>query len=340
MKKHGKRYYLFLGFHILLAILICCAYLNKIISPITFSYFGLLALAFPILIIIHFIFTFIWLLKRDIIFLPMMIFSLFLFFPMKKFIHFGGKTAVKKENVLKILTYNTRYANQGVSLRSLDNYITKQNPDIAFFQEIYTRQWRTNDVFLTERYNAVYDLVGISSAYPIAYKQKLLLPGNAYACMADVVKGEDTIRCISAYLEPIYLNKKLFQLENPSDAKSKTILVTRKLARGHKMHQKQIDILTKYIKDSPYPIIVCGDFNSVPLSYEYFSMKGNLQDVFELSGEGLGLSFYDYFYPIRIDYILADKNFTPLSTHVDQSVKFSDHYPVISTLEFNPPNKL
>ena len=43
---------------------------------------------------------------------------------------------------------------------------------------------------------------------------------------------------------------------------------------------EQADTIAKYIQQSPYPVIVCGDFNDVPGSYAYRTVKGNLQDVF------------------------------------------------------------
>ncbi len=333
--KQTKKNYLFFTIHCIVAILLCSVYLNIFIPPKTFPYFGIVALFFPILFCIHLIFTFVWLIKKEMVFVPFLLLTVLSLFPIRKYIHFGGETQKneKSEKQLKVLTYNIRYANKSKDLTALEDFIVKEDVDIAFFQEIYTRQWRSKETFLADRYNAVFDLIGISSKYPIINKQKIILPGNGYACFADIQKGQDTIRCMSLYLEPMALNKSIFKIRKMDEAKDKTQIATEKLSAGFKKHQVQIDLLSKYIKESPYPVIVCGDFNSVPLSYEYFALKKELTDVFEVSGNGLGMTFYDYFYPIRIDYILTSKDFLPLESYVDNKINFSDHYPVLSTLQ-------
>ncbi len=337
IRNRKKSNYIFLIIHSIIVVLLCSVYLNKFITPKIFPYLGIVAILFPILLIIHVILTFIWLLKEEIVFIFFMLFTGVLFFPLKKYIHFGNnytQDKVKnKSHQLKILTYNIRYANNSKDLRALEQYIIDQDIDIAFFQEIYTRQWRSKETFLADRYNAVFDLVGISSKYPIINKQKIILPGNGYACSADIQTEKSIIRCLSIYLEPMFLNKNYFKIKKVDEAGSKTKIVAEKLTTGFKKHQVQIDLLTKYIQESPHPVIICGDFNSVPLSYEYFALKQDMQDVFELSGKGLGMTFYDYFYPIRIDYIFTSSQFLPLESFVNTKVNYSDHNPVTAVME-------
>lgn len=86
-----------------------------------------------------------------------------------------------------------------------------------------------------------------------------------------------------------------------------------------------------FIKKSPYPVILAGDFNSVPNSYEYYTISDILQDCFLEAGNGFSTSFHDYKFPIRIDYIFSSKELKPLSYKVDRTRKLSDHYPVMAT---------
>jgi endonuclease/exonuclease/phosphatase (EEP) superfamily protein YafD len=332
--KNSKSNYLFLIIHSMVAVLLCLVYLNKFIEPKTFPYLGLLALIYPILITIHLLFTILWIIKRQMVFIPFFIFTFFLLFPIKKYVHFGKANNQQIiNNELKILTYNIRYANNNKNLQALEDYIMQKDIDIAFFHEIYTRQWRSKEIFLAERYNAAFDLIGISSKYPIINEQKIILPDNGFAGMVDIQKDQDIIRCFSIYLEPMYLNKDILKISTIAQFKNNLEIIIDKLLKGFKKHEVQIDLLTKYIKESPYPVIVCGDFNSVPLSYEYFTLKKDLIDVFEESGKGLGWTFYDYYYPIRIDYIFASNDFDTNLCYVDKNVNFSDHYPVLATLQ-------
>ena len=334
--KKSKLNYLILIIHLSITILLFLTYFNKFIEPKTFPYLGLLALIYPILIALYCLFTIFWLIKRQLIFVPFFIITLFLLFPIKKYVHFGEMNNQPiRNNELKILTYNIRYANDNKDLQALENYIHQKDIDIAFFHEIYTRQWRSKEIFLAERYNAAFDLIGISSKYPIINEQKIILPGNGFACLVDIQKDQDIIRCFSIYLEPMNLSKNLFKANSLKHFGDNLELITEKLIKGFQKHQVQIDLLSKYIKESPYPVLVCGDLNSVPLSYEYFTLKKDLTDVFEESGKGLGWTFYDYYYPIRIDYIFASNSFTPMQCYVDKTITISDHYPVLATLKLN-----
>ena len=77
------------------------------------------------------------------------------------------------------------------------------------------------------------------------------------------------------------------------------------MKRSYKKRAVQVDIIQKHIKKSPYPIIVCGDFNDTPLSYAYNIIKNNLADAFSISAKGIGTSFVKI-PALRIDYILHD----------------------------------
>lgn len=100
-------------------------------------------------------------------------------------------------------------------------------------------------------------------------------------------------------------------------------------------HEDQIRKIRKVIDFSPYPVILAGDFNSVPNSYEYYNLGRDLQDAFLTVGNGASTSFHDYKVPLRIDYIFTSKSIIPLSYKVDHSVKLSDHYPVIAEFLLN-----
>ena len=54
---------------------------------------------------------------------------------------------------------------------------------------------------------------------------------------------------------------------------------------------EQTEIVRKQIDESPYPSVICGDFNAVPNSYTYFKIKGDRQDVFLSKSFGIGKSY-------------------------------------------------
>jgi endonuclease/exonuclease/phosphatase (EEP) superfamily protein YafD len=67
-----------------------------------------------------------------------------------------------------------------------------------------------------------------------------------------------------------------------------------KLKTAYQYRGAQADILHQKITESPYPVIVCGDFNDVPNSYTYFKVRDDLQDAFLKKGSRHGPHFQVY----------------------------------------------
>ena len=111
-----------------------------------------------------------------------------------------------------------------------------------------------------------------------------------------------------------------------------------KLKRGVVRRSLQADMLKEKIAESPHPYILTGDFNDVPNSYTYFTVKNkNLQDAFLQTGLGVGRT-YSYIAPtLRIDYI-----FTTVDFHIRQFNRiiknYSDHYMLVTDVQLKKPN--
>lgn len=101
-----------------------------------------------------------------------------------------------------------------------------------------------------------------------------------------------------------------------------------------KRRGKQTNIVTTEIAKSPYPSVICGDFNDVPNSYTYFQIKGNRQDAFLKKSFGIGRTFNSLALTLRIDYILPTKDFTVHQFGlIDEGL--SDHTMLVSDLSLN-----
>lgn len=85
--------------------------------------------------------------------------------------------------------------------------------------------------------------------------------------------------------------------------------------------------MQKLISESPYPVIVCGDFNSQPSSYVYRTISKELQDGFVNCGNSLASSYRFGGGFFRIDYILYSDIFEGVA-YQTKPWTFSDHYPV------------
>ncbi len=95
-------------------------------------------------------------------------------------------------------------------------------------------------------------------------------------------------------------------------------------------------LLPDKIKQSPFPVLLCGDMNDVPNSYAYRTLRGNRKDAFLEKGFGIGKTytsatsrFLGKLPTLRIDYIFADPGIeTTQFTQVNK--KLSDHQALIA----------
>ena len=85
---------------------------------------------------------------------------------------------------------------------------------------------------------------------------------------------------------------------------------------------------------SPYPVIICGDFNDVPNSYAYNTIGKGTHDAFTDKGTGIGRTYAGVSPTLRIDHIFADKHFN-IEQYIRARKKISDHYPLITDLFYN-----
>lgn len=95
---------------------------------------------------------------------------------------------------------------------------------------------------------------------------------------------------------------------------------------------EQADLIAKHIKNCNYPVILCGDFNDVPMSYTYHTIANSLTDAFRKSGNGVGATYTGTYMPFRIDFILYSKGLKAVD-YKTGNISLSDHYPVSSTLQ-------
>lgn len=139
--------------------------------------------------------------------------------------------------------------------------------------------------------------------------QSFLFTGNDYRGLKIIKKADNTDSVVEA---------------------SKGIIT--KFRKSYRVRSHQADLVKEQLNKSIYPEIVCGDFNDVPNSYTYFTIKGERQDAFVEKGFGLGRTFVFISPTLRIDYILADKSFEVLQ-YKKTKLPYSDHFPLVADLK-------
>ena len=115
-------------------------------------------------------------------------------------------------------------------------------------------------------------------------------------------------------------------------AKEDSQKLLQRMQVSFKKQQEQAEMLSAHMDASPYRNIVMGDFNNSAFSYVYNLIKSkNLRDSFKVAGEGFGKTFEFDLFPLRIDFILVDKDFEVLNFKTFDE-QFSDHYPISSRI--------
>ncbi len=103
-----------------------------------------------------------------------------------------------------------------------------------------------------------------------------------------------------------------------------------KVRRAMMLRKGQAEIIQEMVSNDTHPTIFTGDFNDVPNSYAYATIKGDkFQDVFLEKGFGIGRTFNDISPTLRIDYLFATKDFEVLQFN-RIARNLSDHYMLVA----------
>ena len=314
--------------HLFIIVLLSGTMLNDYVSPKVFPYLNLLSLAFPVLMILNVMLCLFWIIlwkKRAFFFIAV---TLMMIMPIRRWVNWTSKVSDKPN--LKMVTMNVKFNTFGK--HEIEDYLSKSNADIILTQEcragfeVPAYPYRVSNL----------DIVALNSKTEIIKQEKLATFSNGNAFYADIKFNGIIIRLVNVYLNPFSFDKQMVKpVEDLQENKTKVKDIIRKLVPTFKIHQKEIVDIRKAIDNSPYPVILAGDFNAVPNSYEYYELGKGLTDAFVAVGRGSSTSFHDYKFPIRIDYIFTSKEIKPVSYRVDRSVKISDHFPVIAEFKID-----
>ncbi len=153
---------------------------------------------------------------------------------------------------------------------------------------------------------------------------------------ADVKVNHQTVRVFTVHLQSVRFGTEEYESLDKIKRREKSGLkdaatIVGKLKKGYRFRGNQADIVHDFVQKSPYPAILCGDFNDVPNSYTYFTIKDNLQDAFLQKGAGVGRTFRFISPTLRIDYIFADKKYSINQFH-RLTVPWSDHYGIMADM--------
>lgn len=325
-------------FNSLLAFALLLAYLLPHIPPKSFPFLSVLSLGVPLLILGNLLFLLFWAIRLKRQFLLSLLVLAVGYNHILSWIQFSG-AGENNDDDLKIMSYNVRMFNAYKWVdddeipQKITNFIQEKDPDILVTQEHYVGVAGLREIypysFTKLKDNGSEFGSAIFSKFPIIREHSLDFPqdGNNNAIYVDIVKNEDTLRVYNIHFQSLNIKPEIHELQSEDSKK----LIGR-IGNGFKMQQMQAEILMEDVEGSPYKNIILGDFNNTAFSYIYRTIKGDkYQDAFRQAGNGFSQTFNINYFPLRIDFLLIDKNIKVSSYDVFR-VKYSDHFPVMTSI--------
>ncbi|MDY0342487.1 MAG: endonuclease/exonuclease/phosphatase family protein [Lentimicrobium sp.] len=233
--------------------------------------------------------------------------------------------------------YMPRAADAPIKRNQVLSDLLIQSPDLMFFQEFHFGKIKSDDpvykqyphYFPKEHSNTNV----IFSTYPLTHGGKLSSDGEVFAVYADAAFPEQTIRLINVHLRSIMLTNERELLQPSVDETiqrstvRKLLRTFRKLRSAFKHRAIEIKALNALIVDSPFPVLLAGDFNDTPASYAYRQINRQLNDASFLRGKGWRRTYLESTFPLKIDHIFAAPQID--SRYYERlTLDYSDHYPV------------
>ncbi|CAL2083713.1 endonuclease/exonuclease/phosphatase family protein [Tenacibaculum sp. 190524A02b] len=337
MRKNSIINTLLLFINSLLATALLLSYLLPYISPKTIPALTVFSLFVPFLVLTNLGFLIYWLIKLHKNALLSALILLIGWFVAPPLLKFSNKEVVLT-NDLKVMSYNVRLFNHYkwnedvTTEQKIYEFINTKSPDIVALQEFYHSDLL--DIKLPYKYiktKTNHNKFGLAiySKYPIVNSGSLNFKNSANnTIFVDIAKNEDTIRVYNVHLESLKLNT---NKENFGEESSERLF--KRLRNGFKKQVGQTELIMQHEYSWKGKKIMCGDFNNTSYSWVYRKLTENKKDAFIERGLGLGKSFR-YIYPMRIDFILTDNGATINQFKTYNDVKLSDHYPIMSRLNW------
>ena len=362
---------IFIVSNIAIGILFLAGANAKYFDPSVWWFLSLFTLLLPYLLLFLVLFLLFWLLVKPFwIFISILVFIVSLPAIKNVFaLNFSPPFKMEKQKGdLRIMSWNVElfnilnYKEHPETRQQMFDLINEYDPDIACFQEVVAGEnkdainyfpdilnaLRFKDYLYSYRLQADFDRhhhfgILILSKFPIIRKQTVVNNPDDYNStfqFTDVIAFKDTFRIFNVHLQSLkftkenlaYLDKGRIKTSATTESKN----VISKIKTGIIKRASQAFFIKDEMNHSPYPIILCGDFNDVPDSYAYETIGAGLQNAFVEKGSGISRTFSSISPTLQIDNIFADKRFTVTQfTRVKKLL--SDHFPIFADMKINHP---
>ncbi|BDD02706.1 endonuclease/exonuclease/phosphatase family protein [Aureibacter tunicatorum] len=330
----------------------CLCYASALIPPYAFWPAGIISYSIPIILVFHLV----WL-ALSFIFSSKIrsasLISIIIGIPYLTFTFEWNKQETEGFSILSYNLRNVREINEEgkmVFSENMKKWIIEEDSPIKCFQE-YVSSNKNPDKNIDEQLKAQGYIkssnsnqtkkhtngVVTFSKYPIIAQGEIVLNENknANGCIfTDILMDADTIRIYNVHLFSNSIKQE--NLTQRSKIKNSLGETYRKLKSGIIMRSKQAKAISTHAATSPYPVIICGDFNDIPYTFNYLTFRKLFENSFERKGMGFGFTYNSDLFFLRIDNQFFDNAFFKNhSFKVHRDITYSDHFPITGTYSLN-----
>ncbi len=362
---------IFIAINILLGLLLIMGTHMQLFDPVKFWYLSLITFILPYLLLFLLLFFIFWLFVKPALALISVFFIAISFQAMAHIfpLNFNKNFSLQKDSGnIRVMSWNVEEFNilnnktHPEKKQQMFDLINKYDPDIACFQEAVAGENKKAINYLPDiikslkfqNYLYSYQLrddfdqdhhfgIMIFSKFPIIRKQTIVNNPNNYNStyqFVDLIINSDTVRVFNIHLQSLkftkenlnYINKE--KLGKGVTVESKSVIS--KIKTGILKRAQQALLVKDEMDHSPYPLILCGDFNDVPESFAYQTIGQGLKNAFVEKGSGLSRTFSSISPTLRIDNIFYDPSFKA-TQYIRVKKLLSDHFPIIADLKINGP---
>ena len=239
----------------------------------------------------------------------------------------AGATPVENAALLRVMTYNA--GEGGTDPEVVGGFVNRERPDVLIVNEWPAAVSELGPRLANGWLAAEHQSTVVFSRYPIKSIKKLgpdrfRKPWRAPALRCELATPSGTI-----YVVGLHLDTPREGLEAIRGSLSSAGTEMEQMTADR---QSESEMASQLAAELSGPVVVAGDFNMPVDSALYQRYWSRWQNAFSIGGLGYGQTKFTRFFGVRIDHVLASREWQVLSARVGPNLG-GDHRPVLVDLQ-------